>query len=71
MVYIVIKMVWFETPTNPTLKLIDIKAICDIAKSKNPNIIKIVDNTFASSYFQVKFAPVTRISNRVLKFYCA
>ena len=46
-------MVWLETPTNPTLKLIDIKAVCEIAKRKNPKIITIVDNTFASAYFQV------------------
>jgi cystathionine gamma-lyase len=46
-------MVWLETPTNPTLKLIDIKAVCDLAKAKNPNIITVVDNTFASAFFQV------------------
>jgi cystathionine gamma-lyase len=46
-------MVWLETPTNPTLKLIDIKAVCDIAKAKNPNIVTVVDNTFASAFFQV------------------
>jgi len=45
-------MLWVETPTNPTLKLIDIRAVCKIARAKNPNIIIIVDNTFASSYFQ-------------------
>lgn len=43
---------WIETPTNPTLKLIDIKAVCEIAKRKNPKIITVVDNTFASAYFQ-------------------
>jgi cystathionine gamma-lyase len=48
-------MVWFETPTNPTLKLIDIKAVCDLVKSKLPNAIIVVDNTFATSFFQVKF----------------
>lgn len=47
-------MVWFESPTNPTLKLIDIKAVCDIAKKKNPKIFTVVDNTFASAYFQVR-----------------
>ena len=46
-------MVWLETPTNPTLKIIDIKAVCEIAKKKNPNIVTIVDNTFASAFFQV------------------
>lgn len=44
------KLMWIETPTNPMLKLIDIKEITDIAKSKN--IISVVDNTFMSPYFQ-------------------
>ncbi len=44
------KMVWLETPTNPTLKLVDIKKICDIARSKG--VIVVVDNTFMSPYFQ-------------------
>jgi len=45
-------MVWLETPTNPTMKLIDIAAISQLAKRKNPNVIVVVDNTFASPYFQ-------------------
>jgi cystathionine gamma-lyase len=44
------KMIWIETPTNPTLKLADIKKICAIAKAKN--ILVAVDNTFMSPYFQ-------------------
>jgi cystathionine gamma-lyase len=44
------KMVWLETPTNPTLKLTDIEAIVKIAKQKS--IIVVVDNTFMSPYFQ-------------------
>ncbi len=44
------KMVWIETPTNPTLKLTDIKKISAIAKEKN--ILTVVDNTFMSPYFQ-------------------
>lgn len=44
------KLVWLETPTNPTLKLVDIKKIAASAKSKN--IISAVDNTFMSPYFQ-------------------
>jgi cystathionine gamma-lyase len=44
------KMVWIETPTNPTLKLVDIKRICEIAHAKN--VIVAVDNTFMSPYFQ-------------------
>lgn len=44
------KMVWLETPTNPTLKLVDIKKIAAAAKAKG--IITAVDNTFMSPYFQ-------------------
>ncbi len=44
------KMVWLETPTNPTLKLTDIVAISKIAKQKN--ILVVVDNTFMSPIFQ-------------------
>lgn len=45
------KMVWIESPTNPTLKLTDIKAIADIVKER-PETILVVDNTFLSPYFQ-------------------
>jgi cystathionine gamma-lyase len=44
------KMVWLETPTNPTLKLIDIRKIAEEAKKHG--IIVVVDNTFMSPYFQ-------------------
>lgn len=44
------KMIWIETPTNPLLKIIDIKAISAIAK-KNRAIL-VVDNTFATPFFQ-------------------
>jgi cystathionine gamma-lyase len=44
------KMVWIETPTNPTLKLVDIQRICEIAHTKN--VLVAVDNTFMSPYFQ-------------------
>jgi len=46
------KMVWIETPTNPTMKLVDIKAVADIVKSEKDKITLVVDNTFMSSYFQ-------------------
>jgi len=45
------KMIWIETPSYPTLKLIDIKAISDIAK-KYPKIIVAVDNSMLTPYFQ-------------------
>jgi cystathionine beta-lyase/cystathionine gamma-synthase len=44
------KMVWIETPTNPTLKIFDIKEISLLSHKKNA--ITVVDNTFASPYFQ-------------------
>ena len=44
------KMIWLETPTNPLMKLCDIKKISEIAKKRN--IIVVVDNTFMSPYFQ-------------------
>ena len=44
------KMIWAETPTNPTLKIIDIKATAQVAKAAN--CLFVVDNTFASPYLQ-------------------
>lgn len=44
------KMVWVETPTNPLLRLCDIKAVAAVSKAKN--LILVVDNTFASPYLQ-------------------
>ncbi len=44
------KLIWLETPTNPMMKLCDIKAISEIAQ--NRNILTVVDNTFMSPFFQ-------------------
>ena len=44
------KMVWIETPTNPTLKIFDIEAISAISHEKNALVV--VDNTFLSPFFQ-------------------
>ena len=44
------KLIWIETPTNPTLKVCDIEAITTVAKAKG--IITVVDNTFPSPYLQ-------------------
>jgi cystathionine beta-lyase len=44
------KLIWLETPTNPTLKISDISAIAQIAKQHN--ILLCVDNTFASPALQ-------------------
>lgn len=45
------KMVWIETPTNPTLKLVDIAAVAAVVK-KYPDCFLVVDNTFMTPYFQ-------------------
>src|SRR5215469_999088 len=44
------KMIWLETPTNPLLRLVDIQAIAEIGHRYK--LLVIVDNTFASPYFQ-------------------
>jgi len=44
------KLIWLETPTNPLLRLVDIRAVSEIAHRHN--ILLIVDNTFSSPYFQ-------------------
>ncbi len=44
------KLIWIESPTNPTLKVSDIEAISRIAKSVNALLV--VDNTFASPIAQ-------------------
>ena len=44
------KLIWIESPTNPLLKIADIRAIAGIAKRHN--LILVVDNTFLSPYFQ-------------------
>jgi len=45
------KMVWIETPTNPTLKIVDIKAVCEIVHQQK-DVFVVADNTFLSAYFQ-------------------
>lgn len=44
------KLIWIETPTNPLMKLVDIKAVVEVAKGKD--ILVAVDNTFATPYLQ-------------------
>lgn len=44
------KLLWLETPTNPTLKIIDIESCAALAKKHG--ILTVVDNTFASPYLQ-------------------
>lgn len=44
------KLIWIETPTNPMLNIVDIAAVCAIARKHG--ILTCVDNTFASPYLQ-------------------
>ena len=46
------KLIWIETPTNPLLKIIDIEKVVTWAKKQNHPPMVVVDNTFASPYFQ-------------------
>lgn len=46
------KLIWLESPTNPTLKISDIEKICKKSKEINDKILIIVDNTFASPIIQ-------------------
>ncbi len=42
------KLVYFETPANPNMRLVDIEAVCKIAR--NGDLISIVDNTYSTPY---------------------
>ncbi len=44
------RMVWVETPTNPTLKLVDLTRVGEICRARK--ILSVCDNTFLSPYFQ-------------------
>ncbi|MGV2941302.1 bifunctional cystathionine gamma-lyase/homocysteine desulfhydrase [Mesobacillus sp. LC4] len=55
------KALYIETPTNPLLKVTDIKACADLAKDHN--LLTIVDNTFSTPYWQT---PLTLGADMVL-----
>lgn len=44
------RVIYFETPANPNLEIVDIKKVAEIAKAKGIRVV--VDNTFATPYFQ-------------------
>jgi cystathionine gamma-lyase len=44
------KLIWIESPTNPTLRLVDIAQVAEFARKRN--ILTVVDNTFASPWVQ-------------------
>lgn len=44
------RLVWVETPSNPLLKIVDLRAVASLCRSRG--LISVVDNTFASPFFQ-------------------
>ncbi|KAJ2979237.1 hypothetical protein NQ176_g3369 [Zarea fungicola] len=44
------RVIWIESPSNPTLQLVDIRAVADVAHKHN--VVVVVDNTFLSPYIQ-------------------
>lgn len=50
-----VKMVWMESPTNPTIKVFDIKAVSKLVHAKSEAFV-VVDNTLLSPYFQQPLA---------------
>ncbi len=45
-------LIWFETPTNPLMKLINIESVVEIRETYSPQSLIVVDNTFATPIFQ-------------------
>ena len=48
------KLLWFETPINPTLRCVDIQAVADACRSRG--VVSVIDNTFASPINQQPLA---------------
>jgi cystathionine gamma-lyase len=48
------KLVWIESPTNPMMKIVDLAAVAAIARARGARTV--VDNTFATPYFQKPLA---------------
>ncbi|XP_075228126.1 cystathionine gamma-lyase-like [Lycorma delicatula] len=46
------KLIWLESPTNPTLRVWDVEMISKLSKKKQKDVIIVLDNTFLTSYFQ-------------------
>ena len=44
------RLLWVETPTNPLLKIVDLRAVADVAKRRG--LLSVCDNTFATPYAQ-------------------
>lgn len=46
------RLVWLETPTNPLLRVTDIRAVAEVVHAHPNNPLLVVDNTFATPYLQ-------------------
>jgi cystathionine beta-lyase/cystathionine gamma-synthase len=46
------RLVWLETPTNPYLRITDLRAVAEIVHAHENNPLLVVDNTFATPYLQ-------------------
>ncbi|HSM70769.1 MAG TPA: cystathionine gamma-synthase [Anaerolineales bacterium] len=46
------RLVWLETPTNPYLRITDIRAVAEIVHAHDNKPLLVVDNTFATPYLQ-------------------
>lgn len=46
------KLIWLETPSNPTMKIIDIEAVARTVHATRPDILIAVDNTFLTPVYQ-------------------
>lgn len=57
-------MVWIESPTNPTLIIVDIERVVKIVKESSPEAIIVVDNTFMTP-----MAQASRIISNPLQFH--
>lgn len=66
-------MVWLESPTNPIMKIVDIRAVATalatIKQERAQEIILVVDNTFMSSYFQRPLELGSHIAHQSLTKY--
>jgi cystathionine gamma-lyase len=47
------KLLWIETPSNPMLSIVDLRAVCEVAHAHGA--LAVVDNTFATPYLQQPF----------------
>ncbi|QLL70819.1 PLP-dependent aspartate aminotransferase family protein [Lactobacillus sp. 3B(2020)] len=46
------RLIWLETPSNPTMKQLDIQTIANQVHAKNPQVLVAVDNTFLTPVYQ-------------------